>query len=104
MKTLLTQEIASALRQEFGNLPSSMKVVAHITHANERAVRNWFDGRNGPSGENLIVLMRHSDVVLKVVLSLADRKDLMVAFEIEGFRRQLVETLATIDGLPKSIK
>ena len=27
--------------------------VAMITDANERTVRNWFEGKNGPSGESL---------------------------------------------------
>lgn len=99
MNSSLSEKIALALRQEFGELPSSIKGVARLTQSNERAVRNWFDGKNGPSGENLIVLMKHSDGVLKAVLALADRKDLMVALELEGFRQHLLETLATLDGI-----
>jgi hypothetical protein len=33
-----------------------MKVVVNLTGANERAVRNWFDAKNGPNGEFLIAL------------------------------------------------
>lgn len=77
-----------------------MKTVAQLTRSNERAVRNWFDGKNGPSGENLVILMRHSDLVLKAILSLAERQDLVVAIGLASLRRQLVDAVATIDGLP----
>ena len=49
------QAITSALKTEFGGGPSGLKTVARFTGANERAVRNWFEGKNGPSGENLII-------------------------------------------------
>ena len=92
--------IAAALKEEFGNTPSALKTVAQLTRSNERAVRNWFEGKNGPSGENLIILMRHSDLVLRTVLALADRQDLVVAVGLAGLRRQLVDAVAAIDGLP----
>lgn len=50
--------IGEALRSEFGNTPSALKSIAQLTHPNERPVRNWFQAKNGPSGENLIVIMR----------------------------------------------
>jgi hypothetical protein len=84
-----TQTIASALKTEFGGSPSALKAVARITGANERAVRNWFEGKNGPSGENLIILIQRSDTVLKTVLSLANRRDLVVVASLAGLRRQL---------------
>jgi len=93
--------VAAALKSEFGGMPSSVKTVSQLTRSNERAVRNWFEGKNGPSGENLVVLMRHSDLVLKAILSLADRQDLVVAVGLAGLRRQLLDAVATIDGLPK---
>lgn len=92
--------VAGALKTEFGGTPSSMKTVAQLTRSNERAVRNWFDGKNGPSGENLVILMRHSDLVLKAILGLAERQDLVVAIGLASLRRQLVDAVATIDGLP----
>ena len=98
----LAPAIASALKAEFGNTPSALKTVAQLTRSNERAVRNWFEGRNGPSGENLIILMRHSNHVLRTVLSLADRRDLVVAVGLASLRRQLVDAVAAIDGLPPS--
>lgn len=93
------EAVATALKAEFGRTPSSVKTVSQLTRSNERAVRNWFDGKNGPSGENLVILLRHSDLVLKAMLSLAKRQDLVVAVGLANLRRQLVDAVATIDGL-----
>ena len=91
--------IARALRGEFGNSPSTMKTVARMTGTNERTVRNWFEERNGPTGENLVVLMQNSDQVLQTVLLLAGRNDLLVAAKIATTRTQLRETLSALDQL-----
>ena len=61
--------IAGALKAEFGATPSALKTVAQLTHSNERTVRNWLEGKNGPTG------------VLGTVLELADRRDLGLAVE-----------------------
>jgi hypothetical protein len=91
--------IAGALRREFGHTPAAVKVVVRLTHANERAVKNWFHAKNGPSGENLVTLLRHSDEVLQSVLQLAGRQDLIVARKLTGAREKLREMLAMIDEL-----
>jgi len=96
----LVREVAAALRDEFGATPSALKTVARLTQSNERAVRNWFEGKNGPSGANLVILMRHSDRVLRTVLQLADRPDLVVAVGLTGLRQRLIDAVAEIDGLP----
>ena len=98
---MLAAAIAIALRSEFDSTPSAMKTVARLTHANERAVRNWFEGKNGPSADNLVILMRHSSHVLKTVLELADRPDLVLAVGLTGLREQLVGMLAAIDKARK---
>src|SRR5271163_523715 len=74
--------IAIALKAEFGATPSALKTLAQLTHSNERAARNWLEGENGPSGSNLVTLMRHSDRVLRAVLELADRRDLVLAADL----------------------
>lgn len=96
----LAQAIATALKAEFGSTPAALKTIAQLTRSNERAVRNWFEGKNGPSGENLVILMRHSDLVLRTVLARADRQDLVVAVRLAGLRRQLIDAVAAIDELP----
>lgn len=92
--------IAAALKEEFGNIPSAVKTIARLTRSNERAARNWFEGKNSPSAENLVILMRNSDLILRTVLTLADRHDLVVAVGLAGLRRQLMDAVAAIDGLP----
>lgn len=93
------ETVADALRREFGGTPAAVKVVVRLTRANERAVKNWFDAKNGPSGENLMILLRHSDEVLESVLQLAGRQDLIVARKLAGAREKLREMLAMIDQL-----
>ena len=61
-RPLFVKTIALALKEEFGGGPSAIKTAARLTRANERTVRNWFEAKNGPSGENLIPLLRYSDV------------------------------------------
>ncbi len=93
------QAIALALREEFGGGPSAVKAVAGLTRSNERAARNWFEGKNGPSGESLIRLLQHSDVVLRAVLDLAGRQDIRAVAGLPGLRRQLLDLVATIDSV-----
>jgi len=89
--------ICAGLNRDFGGAPAAVKTVARLVGANERAVRNWFEGKNGPSGAHLIVLMRHSPAVLEAVLSLAGRADLvqarLVADAAERIRRILAMVL-----------
>lgn len=91
--------IAEALRRQYGGTPAAVKIVVRLTRVNERAVKNWFDAKNGPSGENLVGLLRHSDEVLETVLSLAGRQDLIVARKLTGAREKLKEMLAMIDDV-----
>jgi hypothetical protein len=89
--------IAAAMLVEWGQAPSALKEIGRITHTNERTVRNWVDGRNGPSGENLVALMRHSDEVLTTVLDLSGRHDLVPASSIMRLRPALVRAVNAID-------
>jgi hypothetical protein len=43
--------IAAALHREYGATHAAVKTVVGLTGANERAVKNWFKAKNGPSGE-----------------------------------------------------
>lgn len=96
----LAVAIAAALKEEFGSTPSALKTIARLTRSNERTVRNWFEGKNSPSAGNLVILMRNSDLILRTVLMLADRHDLVVAVGLAGLRQQLMDAVATIDALP----
>ncbi|SFK77612.1 hypothetical protein [Caulobacter sp. UNC279MFTsu5.1] len=89
--------IAAAMLIEWGQTPSALKEIGRITRTNERTVRNWVDGRNGPSGENLVALMRCSDEVLTTVLALCGRHDLVPASSILSLRPALVRAVNAID-------
>ena len=91
--------VASALRAEFGTSPGSVKRVARLANANERAVRNWFEGKNGPSGTHLVALMRHSDAVTEVMLRLSGRGGLLGPLVLADARSKLREALALVDSL-----
>jgi hypothetical protein len=91
--------IASALHKQFGGTHAAVKTVVGLTGANERAVKNWFSAKNGPSGDYLIDLMRYSDRVLEVVLLMAGRGELVGAKKMVDARQKLREILAEMDDL-----
>jgi len=77
----------------------SVKTVMAYTGAGERTVKNWFEGKNGPSGENLVELVRHSDEVLEALLLMAGREDILAGKLLIDARGRLVEMLEIIDQL-----
>src|SRR5947208_1580029 len=94
-----SEAIARALHREFDQTHSAIKTVVALTGANERAVRNWFDARNGPNGEFLIALCRHSDQVLETFLLLAGRTDHVKARKIVKATNKVFEILSLIQTL-----
>jgi hypothetical protein len=93
------QAVAAALREEFGMLPAGIKTVARLAGANERAVKNWFQAKNAPSGELLVALCRHSELVLETVLRLAGRTELMRVKRLSDFQSRIQEMRALLDSL-----
>ena len=91
--------IAEALRETSGGTRMSVKTVMAYTGAGERTVKNWFEGKNGPNGENLVELVRHSDAVLEVLLLMAGREDILAGKLLIDGRDKLVEMLEIIDQL-----
>jgi len=91
--------IAEALHRGFGDARSAVKTVAALTGANERAVRNWFDGKNGPSGEHFVDLVRHSDEVLEALLAMCGRDELIAAHRVIDTRRELKNMIGRLDEL-----
>ncbi len=94
-----TAVIAETLRETYGRSGRSIKTVMAYTGAGERAVKNWFEGKNGPNGENLVKLVRHSDEVLEALLIMADREDILAGKLLVDARDELVEMLEIIDEL-----
>lgn len=92
--------IAAALREDLGTSHQGSKTAMRWTGAGERTVKNWFAGTNGPCGEHLIALVRHSDAVLAVFLAMAGRPNVIVGTKLADIRDRLAETLTVIDALP----
>jgi len=94
--------IAAAMTAEWGATPSARKEVGRLTNTDERAVRNWFEAKNCPSAENLVVLIRHSDTVLEAVLQLSGRKALLPSTRLLIVRDRLRGVLEAIEDLHPS--
>ncbi|WP_051002774.1 hypothetical protein [Bradyrhizobium elkanii] len=93
------QTIADALHKEFGDTHAAIKTVVARTKANERAVKNWFSAKNGPTGRHLVDLVRTSDEVLEAVLRMSGRNDLILAKKLGDSKRTLLKMLTLISEL-----
>jgi hypothetical protein len=82
-------EISAALQRASVESGLQIKTVAGWTGANERTVKNWFSGQYGPSGEHLLVLARHSHEVLKTMLAIMERRDLLIALEFTELEQRI---------------
>ena len=91
--------MAETLQDTFGGSGVSAKIVMAYTGAGERTVKNWFEGKNGPNGKNLVELARHSDPVLEAFLWMAGREDILAGKILVDARDVLVEMLETIHEL-----
>ena len=91
--------IRSALKRSLGNSRAGIKTVATWTGANDKTVKNWFQGKYGPSGKHLVDLIRHSDDVLEILLQMAGREDLMVAMKLAAAEQAITELLVAVRRL-----
>lgn len=90
--------VSKALERELGSSHRAIKTLMRWTGANEKTAKNWLSGQHGPSGENLVVLLVHSEEVLKTVLSLADRSQLLAATDLVAAREGLLTALKAVDA------
>ena len=91
--------ISETLCETFGGTRMSVKTIMAYTGAGDRTVKNWFDGKNGPSGKNLVELVGHSDEVLEAFLWMAGREDILAGKLLVDARDKLVEMLEIVDEL-----
>jgi hypothetical protein len=94
--------IADALHRAYGDTHAAVKIVVSRTKANERAVKNWFMAKNGPSGRHLVDLIRISDDVLESVLVLANREELVGAKKLADSKRVLIKMVELIGDLRRA--
>ena len=69
------------------------------TGAEERTIKNWFAGTNGPSGAHLVSMFRHSDVVLDACLRLAGRERIIADRKVIETREKLKELLTLFEAM-----
>jgi hypothetical protein len=89
--------IANALKRELGPTHQAVKIIMKWTGAGERTVKNWLAGINGPSGQHLLELIRNSDNVLQVLLTMAGRRQTSAVQHLGDLRNYLNQTLESID-------
>ncbi len=75
----------------------AVKTTMRWTGASERTAKNWIAGSHGPSGEHLILLLRHSNEVLIGLLALVGRGEAIVALRLAEMRDRLDEIRQLID-------
>ena len=91
--------IAAALKREFGGSHAAVKTIVSLTNANERAVKNWFSAKNAPSGHYLVNLMRASDEVLELLLTMAGRDEILRAKKVADTRRAVKAMIMVLEEL-----
>jgi hypothetical protein len=94
--------ISGALRKELGNSHQSIKTLMRWTGANERTAKNWLSGTNGPSGEHLLEILRHSDPVFECVLERIDRAPLLSHRSLQEVHDVLQGTAQVLWGIIKA--
>jgi hypothetical protein len=97
-----TSLIAETLIDAFGNNRAAAKSIMRITRAGERTVKNWLEGKNAPSSENLVELVHHSDEVLEAFLFIAGRHEILAMKKLMNSRDELVQMIRFIDELVSS--
>lgn len=90
--------IAASLRKELGTTHAAAKILMRWTGASERTAKNWLSGSSGPSGEHLIELLRHSDVILGAVLHMAGRGGAIYAAQLTELHSSLIAAAAAIEA------
>jgi hypothetical protein len=93
------EAIAYALKCELGPTHQAVKIIMKWTGAGERTVKNWLAGDSGPSGPHLVELIRNSDNVLQVLLTMAGRRQTSAVQHLGDLRNYLSQTLESIDQL-----
>lgn len=93
------EAISDALSQELGGAGRATKSTMRWTGASERTAKNWISGSYGPTGENLIALMKHSDTVFAVVLELAGRSEAISIARLRLVREELAGILSDLDTI-----
>lgn len=101
LPTRFAAMVAKALRDDFGDTHRAVKTICKLTGAHPRAVKNWLNGENGPTGRHLVALMAISDAVLEAVLLAAGRRHLVVLNEVAESKRLLLHLLEQLNDFQR---
>lgn len=93
------EAVAAALHRQYGGSHGAIKSVMRTTGVGERTAKNWFQAKNGPSGESLVRLCRHSDEVLETVLLLSGRERLLKVKKLGEMKLALKKMLTLMSAL-----
>ncbi len=93
--------ISLALKRAKENGKISIKIVANWTGANERTVKNWFNGKFGPNGDHLMVLANQCDEVMDAIIQMSGRNLLSVSLRMDSIEENLVSALKHIRSIRK---
>lgn len=91
--------ISDALQLELGDSPNSVGTLLRWTSAHERTAKNWLAGTNGPCGEHLIELMRHSDAALVAIMKAAGRDETFAAIRLLATRSTVLQMQTELSNL-----
>lgn len=88
--------ISLALKRAKADEQISIKIVANWTGANERTVKNWFNGKFGPNGDHLMILANHCDEVMDAIIQMSGRNSLSIFLRIDSIEKNLVSALKLV--------
>lgn len=109
--TDLANILARALRADFGALRSAVKHIALITHAHPDTVSKWYQGKNVPNSEHLILLARSSPSLANAIVELASiSRSALASVPLEGSCKKIpqpsiwqLDTAKTAHGVTTNV-
>lgn len=82
----IAKTIARILRDEYGGSNAALKRISNKIDANQRTVKNWYEGNNTPNLEHFIKLVKTSPKMLAHFLLLCGYDDLAKLFILKNQR------------------
>lgn len=88
--------ISMALRRAAADRNTTIKTVVNWTGANERTVKNWFNGCCGPSGDHLMTLANQCDEVMDAIIMMTGRRWMLMSVDLVAAEKNLVRALTLV--------
>jgi transposase len=91
----MAQLIASALRADYGDKNSSIKMISKHVDASLSTIKKWYGGHNPPNSKHLIMLARSSPSILQVLMTLIEKPELWQLYQSQLLAVNQQETCDT---------